>query len=376
MAGRLFNSTTLVFAAIIALTALWIGSGMIGRDAPAPLERPAPRAPSVAASWSEAGPVTRTLELYGAIEPARIATLHARTDGIVERIVPSGTRVEAGEQIGQLSTDDREARLARAEAQLAAAERDHDAARALAERGVGPVAEARSRFATLQAARADLRAVEQEIANTALTAPANGVINRVMADVGTYVSPGGAVAEIVGNNPLLAIVQVQQAGIAEVRPGMTAEVRFPGAVTREGQLRFVAPIADAATRTFRVEIEVPNPQGDLPAGLSAAVTLPLGTVSAHHVSPALIRLDAQGRIGVHVVDADSRIAFVPVEVVRARADGLWITGLGDRARIVIISQGNLQPGQQVELREAPPDTLTTGGAGGGAPAPGIPAEDG
>ncbi|SEP11002.1 efflux RND transporter periplasmic adaptor subunit [Aquisalimonas asiatica] len=358
--ARLLNSTTLVFVAIVTIIVVWIGSGVLTRGpAPEP-QAPAERVPTVAASWSEAGPVTREISLYGDVEPNQIAMLRARTEGIVEEVVASGTRVTAGEAIGQLSTDDRQARLARSRAQLASAQRDYDSAMDLVEGGFVSRSEAQTRLAELEAARADLRAIELEIDNTTLRAPIDGVVNRVESELGSYVAVGGEVLQIVDNDPLIAVVHVHQAAAPRLRTGMDTRVRFIGGGQREGSIRFIAPIADATTRTFRVEVEIDNSDGALPSGLSAEVIIPTDTVDAHRVSAALIRLDAQGRIGLQTVDDENRIAFTPVDIVRARADGIWVTGLPERARIVTISQGMLSPGQIVDVRETPEDYLNTG----------------
>lgn len=354
---RLINPTSLVFVLVLLVIISWIGSGMLFRTPPQAPEQQDERVPSVAASWSEAEEITLELVLYGDVEPDQVSILRARADGIVEEIASQGSQVSRGDRVGQLSADDRAARLARAEAQVASADRDFDAARGLADRDLGTEAEAQARRAELEAARAELRAIELEIANTELTAPIDGIINEVIADIGSYVSVGGEVLEVVDNARLIASVQVQQTGIQGVRTGMPAQVRFIGGGTREGEVRFVSVVGDAATRTFRVEVEIDNSDGELPSGLSAEVTLPVETVTAHRVSPALGRLDEQGRLGVHVLDDEDRIAFLPVEVVRARGDGVWITGLPERARIVTISQGSLAPGQQVDVTETPPEYL-------------------
>lgn len=361
MRSRFFNSTTLVFFGVIVLVAVWIGSGMIGDGEVSEDTAPEPRVPSVAASWSEAEDITRELVLYGDVEPVQLSTLRARADGLVEEVVSQGHRAERGEIVARLSTDDREAQLARAQAQVTSAQSDYEAAQQLADRGVGPASEAQTRLAQLEAARAELRAIELEIANTDLRAPISGIVNRVIADTGAYVAVGGEVVEMVDNDPLLAVVHVQQAAAPNVSVGMDAEVRFIGGQSRQGTVRFVSAIADAATRTFRVEIEVDNPEGELPAGLSAEVVIPYETVPAHRVSPALGRLDEQGRIGLHVVDEDNRLRFVPVEIIRARADGVWVTGLDERERIVTISQGTLAPGQMVEVQETPETYLEQAG---------------
>ncbi len=365
---RWMNSTTLVFVALVGLVVVWIGSGMLFRDDEGEGEPAQARLPVVAASWSEADEVVRRLVLYGDVEPVQISMIRARVDGIVEEIVPAGTVVETGEVVGRLSADDRQARLARAQAQLASAERDFEATRQLAERDIAPEQEVQTLFAQLEAARAELRAVELEISFTELNAPTDGVINRVIADVGAYVAPGGDVAEIVNNDPLVAAVDVQQGAITNIRLGMPALVRFIGGDELEGSVSFISAIARAETRTFRVEIEVPNPGGAMPSGLSAEVEIPYDTIAAHRVSPALGRLDEQGRIGVYLLDADDRIVFAPIDVVRAEADGVWVTGLPERARIVTVSQGALAPGQAVEVRETPPEYLA-GAEGAGAEAP-------
>lgn len=357
MPRRFFNSTTLVFLAIVLLVVVWIGSGMIGREPAVVAERPPSALPQVAASVSQAQEITRELVLYGDIEPAQVAVVRARTDGVVEEIVRLGTVVEPGDALAQLSSDDREARRTRAEAQLASAQRAYDSAVQLFERNAGPEVNVQTTLAQLEAARAELQAVELDIANTAIVAPISGIVNRIAADLGAYVTPGGEVIEIVDNDPLMAVVNVQQAAVSGVRAGLPARVSFIGGEEREGTVRFVSPIADAATRTFRVEVEIFNPGGDLPSGISAEVVIPIDTVSAHRVSAALGRLDEEGRIGIHVVEDDNRIAFVPVEIVRADAGGVWISGLPESARIVTISHGALGPGQEVEVAETPPEYL-------------------
>lgn len=357
MTSKFLNSSTIVFAAIILLVAVWIASGMIGREEEETAAPPRP-APVVAVGWSEARPVDRALAFYGEVQPTQVAMLRSRADGLIERVAEQGTAVEEGEDLAQLTTDDREARLARGQAQVASAQRSYDAARQLAERGVGPGSDVQSRLAELEAARAELRAIELEIENTTLRAPISGVINRIIAEVGAYVAPGGEVLEIVDNDPLVAVVQVQQSEIVNVRRGMPARVSFIGGRDTQGEVSFVSPLADAATRTFRVEVEVPNPQGEVPAGISAEVVISTAMVEAHHISTALVRLDERGRLGLYVVGEDNIIRFKPIETVMADASGIWVTGLEPRERLVTISQGSVPVGEVVEVRDTPEDYLS------------------
>ncbi|MGA0613970.1 efflux RND transporter periplasmic adaptor subunit [Paracoccus sp. KR1-242] len=354
MQRRAFTPAVLVFAAIVILIVLWIGSGMIGRT-PEQMAAPQSRVPVVAASWSEARSVDRTLFLYGALQPRNSVILRARTEGQLQDIVAQGTRVHAGDALGQLSMDDRPARIAQAQANLASVQRNAEASEQLANRGVRSNLEAQARQAELEAARAALQAVEIDIENTTLQAPFDGTVSRLIVEAGSFVARGGEVLEIVNNDPLLAIVQVQQSEIANVRPGMAARVGVIGGKVHQGKVSFVAPVADAATRTFRVEIEIPNPDAAIPAGISAEVTLIAETVPAHYISASLVRLDQHGRTGVLAVGDDNRILFRPVGFVAADAAGVWVGGLDAREHLVTISHGAIAEGEEVEVRETPPE---------------------
>lgn len=366
--SRLMSSSTLVFLAILGLLVFWIGGGMLNSTPPQTPERVQPPLPNVAAHESTAEVIRPRVVLYGSIVPNRTAILRARTSGIVEEVVRQGDEVGQGEQIARLSADDRQASVARAEAELRSAERDYEASRQLRERGVTSEAELQSRFAALESARAELRAAELELENTLLSAPITGTVSRVISEVGSFLQAGGEVLEIVNNDPLIAEVEVRQNEITSVSLGQPAEVAFQGGRSTTGKISFISPVATPQTRTFRVEVEIPNPDSTIPAGLSAEISLSMQEQRAHRISPALIRLDDAGRIGVIVVDADGEtLRFAPIEIVQARAEAVWASGLPDVVRIVTISQGALNDGQRAQITETPDEFRNVLG---GSPDPG------
>ena len=112
-------------------------------------------------------------------------------------------------------------------------------------------------------------------------------------------------------------------------------------------MRYVAPVASDTTRTFRVELAIPNPQGLLRAGMTAEVRLPAGEINAHRMTPALLTLDDDGNVGVKTVDEKNRVVFFPVEVVVSDSNGVWVTGLPDNARVITVGQGFVAPGETV-----------------------------
>ncbi len=344
------HGSTIAIGVTGLLLIAWVASGMLGRDGPQAPQQATRALMSVAVVESRAEAVERLLKLHGEIEPDQQVTVKAETAGrIVEWVVPLGQRVGRGQVIARLALDDREARLRRAEAAVRGRESDYRAAQELAEGGFQSRLRVESAEAELEAARAEREAIRLDIENTRLRAPIDGVLNLRHAEIGNFVSVGDPVADIIENNPLRAIVRVAQQSIHQVTPGAVARVTFLDGETRAGTVRHVSARAESATRTFRVEIEVPNPVHDLPSGTSARVELPVELVRVHRVSPALLALDDQGRLGLKAVDDEDRVVFHPVDPIRADVEGVWVLGLPDPARVITIGQGFVNVGENVRV---------------------------
>ncbi|WP_018863812.1 efflux RND transporter periplasmic adaptor subunit [Thioalkalivibrio sp. ARh3] len=352
------QSRVLVALGVLVLVILWIASGMLGRevdDAPPAVDR---QPLAVAVTELEAEPVERLLVLQGRVEPDLRVMVRAETAGqVAEWEVARGARVAADEPLARLRMDDREARRRQAIARLRGAESEYEAAQRLHDQGHVSRTQLEAREAEREAARAELEAIELDIRNTRIVAPVAGVVNQRLAERGDFVARGDPVAEIVDNDPLLAVVHVPQHQIGRVEPGQAARIRFLDGRRAEGEVRFVSRVAEVGTQTFRVEVEVPNADEALPSGISAGVEIPTETVAAHKLSPAWMGLDDNGRVGVKTVDDEDRVVFHAVEVIRAATDGVWVTGLPERAQVITIGHGFVTPGETVRPRPGgePPD---------------------
>jgi multidrug efflux pump subunit AcrA (membrane-fusion protein) len=117
--------------------------------------------------------------------------------------------------------------------------------------------------------------------------------------------------------------------------------------TLAGQVRFVAVNADATTRTFPIEISVPNPKGDIPAGVTTEIRIPVETISAHQMSASLLTLSDNGILGIKAIGSDQRVKFYPAQFARATTEGIWLSGLPERLHLITVGQGFVQAGQKV-----------------------------
>jgi membrane fusion protein, multidrug efflux system len=358
----LFSRRGVRVALVALIVVVWIASGVLLRDPPEAPQRTDPGPMQVAVEVREATPVERILVLQGRVEPDQRVIVRAETAGQIEAwLVRRGGAVEEGEEIARISLDEREARRRQALARVRDRQSEYEAVRNLVKEGFAAPREERVALADLEAARAGLEEIEQEIENTRIRSPLRGVLNQRIAELGEFVAVGGDVGEIVDNDPLRVVGQIPQHQIGRVHVGIIGRVRFIDGTTAEGEITYLSSVADQATRTFRVEVEIPNPDQTLPSGISAELILPTATVQAHKLSPALLTLDDEGRVGAMSVDEEDRVDFHPVEVVRAEPDGIWVLGLPDRVRLITIGQGFVTAGDKVLPRDESGEARLGGG---------------
>ena len=95
-----------------------------------------------------------------------------------------------------------------------------------------------------------------------------------------------------------------------------------------GRVRFLASAADTGTRSFAIEVEVDNPQQRRIAGGSANLAIALPEVSAHHLSPAFLAFDNNGKPGVKHVSDDNKVVFSrsPAQRENRWRLGGWLAG--------------------------------------------------
>ena len=345
-----------VAGAILVAVVAWMGSGFVlpteeeasvapAADAPAPV--------AVATRTSRAEPVTLTFQAEGQAQPDRDTMIRAEASGDVGEVLAlRGARVEEGTVIARLTTARLEADLTRAREELVRARREFDNAEQLLERGVATADRVSQARAALAAAEAQVAGAETTLDGAEIVAPFGGRLETMTLDAGEFVQAGAEVARLVDNTPLTVAIQVPQQALDQIEDGQPATVRFITGEEAEGRVTFVGSAAASETRTFLAEIEVPNPDGAIPAGISAEVVIPVGEVPAHFVSPSIVSLDPSGRIGVKTVE-DGAVAFHPVEVVRAETAGIHVTGLPDVAELIVVGQGFVREGEAVTAGAAP-----------------------
>ena len=190
----------------------------------------------------------------------------------------------------------------------------------------------------------------QDIGYTRITAPVAGVLVSKPAEAGGYLQTGDLCATVSVLDPINVVVQAGERDISAIHTGMRASARLATGETVSGSVRFIAPAADLATRTFRVEMEVANPDRKLREGVTAELSVPLPPVKAHLLPPSALTLDDAGQFGVRIIAAGNKAQFLPVNVLSQERQGTWVTGLPETVTVITVGQDFVVDGQTVEPR--------------------------
>lgn len=373
----------LIAAAIAVLAAGWLASGPLLRSGdpasesqapsggdiataapanPAPAETDAAEAAastqagtgspaaivSVQTMRSVAQPQSRTIVLRGRTEADHVVEVKAETSGrVVKTPAEKGTVVQEGDLLAVIDSSDRAARLAEAKALLQQRKAELEASKRLAEKGFAPKLNLAELTANLALAQAQVTAMEIEVSHLSIKSPIEGVLDERAIEVGSYLQTADSVATIIDLNPIVLVGFATERDIGQLEIGGPASAKLLDGTSIAGTLRFVSSRAESETRTFRVEVEVPNPEYAIRSGLSAELVIPVDAVPAHRVSPAILTLGSSGEVGVKTVDDSDKVKFIPVEILREDAGGLWIMGLPEQVRLVVVGQDFVLDGQIV-----------------------------
>lgn len=359
--GRIRTLHPAWIAGIIAIAVLlWLASGLGQGDeqltekeiASSEEAKAENKIVKVEISSSQAQIVTREATVSARTAPVRSVRVRAQTSGRVKEIVAErGALLKANAVIAHLDLDERAAQLRQARAVLKQRELQYEAARKLHQDDYMTEVDLAQSKANLEIARAEVDRISKDIGHTVIRAPFAGLLDRRPVEVGDYVQVGDEIGYVIEQDPFIVRGSVSEDEVSYLRNGQPGRVIMADGVEKEGVLRYVAGEADEQTRTYQVELQVPNPDGRLIAGTSAKLYLPLEKIPAHKLEPATLSLNKDGDFGIKSVDADNRVQFHAADIVRNEDGQVWLAGLPEKLRVITVGQGFVSAGDAVKVTE-------------------------
>ncbi len=338
---------------IALVVALYLATGLLRPGThtdPAAAEASANHTPVVRAAHLIATPHEALIPVRGRTEALHQVDVRAEVDGVVAALhFEKGDRVKAGQVLCELKVNDRGAKAAQAEAQMAQSAKELEVARELFKEGFRSKTQMAQAQATYEAAKAGAATMNIQLADTKIRAPFAGVVDERYANLGDYLQVGAKCAMVVAPEPFLVVGTVSEEMVGQISPGNKARVKLVTGETVEGVVRFVAEHSDQTTRTFRLEVEVPNRDAKLRSGVSADILIvPNRMIPAHKISPGILVLEDTGVVGVRVVQ-NGIARFLPVQVISDGPDGMWIAGLPLKADVITVGQEFVSNGEHVKV---------------------------
>jgi multidrug efflux system membrane fusion protein len=289
----------------------------------------------------------------GRTQATRTVVVRSETAGTVAAApVLQGTFVKQGQVLCRLAVDARQAALDQARAQQKAMQLAQQQNADLAAKGYRSPMQMLSSQANLDAATAAVRQGEIALNQVNIKAPFTGVFDHRDAEVGAFLGPGQPCGTVIEMDPLLIVGDVAETDAASMKVGAPASARLVSGQMLDGRIRYVSHDADPQTRTYHLEVTVPNPRLDVRSGLSAELHIGAGSGPAHLVPVSSLVLDSAGRQGVRYVVGDGRVAFAPITVIEETPQGIWVKGLNGPVQLIVVGQSYVADGQKVRVAQA------------------------
>ncbi len=348
---------------VLVTAGAWIATGEFssvgsaqqaeGKESPTPVVPDAEKAAplrTVAAVTPVFIDHARAIRLSGITEADKRATLAARAEGVIATLaLAKGEMIEAGTVAMTLEGPEAVAQEKIAEIALAQKERDLEVAERLSAGGSMSESQLNSTRSDRDAALAELNRAQAAADRLELKAPFSGIVDTLSVELGEWVQTGTPVATILSLDPILVKAEVSEVDLGSVAVDSTARVQLVNGTEMEGTVRLVAREASAETRTYPVEIALPNPDLSLPSGMTADVQLLAAPVKAVLVPRSIITLTEAGEIGLRVVGPDDLAQFVAVTIIDDTPEGLVVTGVPEGVRIITAGQDLVRNGEEVEV---------------------------
>jgi len=202
--------------------------------------------------------------------------------------------------------------------------------------------------ARIESAAASVATAEKELERLDIRAPFAGLLESDTAELGSLLQPGDLCATVFQFDPIRLVAFVPETQVSRVGVGAAARAELAaGGGEIGGVVKFLSRSSDPTTRTFRVEIEVPNSDLAIRDGQTAEIAISAAGSKAHLLPSSALTLNAEGLLGLRTLDPDSIVTFIPVTVLRDTTQGVWLTGLPDEADVIVVGQEFVTAGVRV-----------------------------
>ncbi len=294
------------------------------------------------------------------VEPELLNNISSSMPNRIKQIlVDEGQRVSAGQKVvvlDDVNTFSYESQVDNARANLHNVQLNYDRAVELYKIGGGTKQQVDQMEIQLVNAKNALATAERTLRhareNTVLTSPISGVVTARNYDPGDMTA-NLPILTVARTQPVKAVINVSEGDLPHIRKGMPAVLKFDtyGDEEFSGTVTTIMPTVDAQSRTFGVEVTMPNGDNKVLPGMFGRVTLNLGQAERVVVpDKAVVKQTGSGDHYVYVYNQDGTVSFNKVELGQRLGDSYeLISGVESGSQVVVSGQARLANGAKVEV---------------------------
>lgn len=301
------------------------------------------------------------LELQGDVKTKQNVLVYPEMAGTLQRVyVKKGDQVRKGQTLAVIDDGGMSSQLAQLKTQAELAKTTYERRKRLWDQKIGSEIDYLSAKSNYEASQNSVDQASSQLGKSTIRAPFSGIIDDVIKDQGTVVSPGpgSEVFRIVNLSDMYIEVDVPENYLGEVTKGKEAMVYFP--VLRDTittKIRETGNFIKPSNRSFSVEIPVPNTKGTIKPNLSAKVSLNDYTSEEAILIPSsIISENAEGEQYVYVAEApnsDNEAIAKKSIITTGKTQGGQIevlTGIANGSHIIKEGARTVKDGQKVKIK--------------------------
>lgn len=293
------------------------------------------------------------IRVRGRTQASRHVQVRAEQAGrIVGEPIPRGARVSTGDLLCEIAVDNRESNLREAIALREQAQFEYAASLDLQGRGLQSDVAVAQLKAALESSKAGVSRAELALSQTRILAPFDGVVETRTVEIGDLLNVGAVCASVLDDTPMLLIGLVPEQDVNGVRVGAEVSGKLLSGELVNGTVSYLARAADAASRSYRIEVAVDEIHSGLREGITVELMVAAKSINAHLIPSSALTLDDSGSIGIKSIGTDKKISYQRVAIVGDDTNqlnpGIWVSGLSGTVTLVTLGQEIVFPGQTVD----------------------------
>lgn len=250
------------------------------------------------------------IELLGNVETKQNLVLTPEFSGILTQVyVTEGQAVRKGQLLAKIDDGGLSQQLAQMQIQADLAKTTFERQQRLWNQKIGSEIQFLQAKAAYEAQNEALNQMNKNIAKTAITAPFSGRIDDVITEKGSVVAPGQTpLMRIVSLNNMYVEAAVPEKYISTVNKGTNVVVDFPVLGTKiDAKIRQAGSFINPASRTYTIEVGVPNKKGNIKPNLTAKLLInDYSNAKALLIPQNLISENAEGAQYVYAIGKNNK----------------------------------------------------------------------